>query len=175
MIFYKATDGAGRVHWLTVQTDAKAIDRNFEQHDIANDKPSILKMMNEYEERLFAARKASEGAGPPLMAELSLPAEIAGPVLPPDTAAVVERPVSGVEILQKMKEVERSTPDLIERALLEAEPQLAARFAAAAVDRVGELGPKLREELVGMISPYKNRNAFYRGCALLNEVAAYTS
>lgn len=51
MIFYRATDADFLVHWLTVRTEAKAMDKDFTEHDIDTSKPSIQKLLNDQEVR----------------------------------------------------------------------------------------------------------------------------
>lgn len=69
MIFYRAVDQDGLVHWLTVAAEARAIDKDFEQHDIQNDKTSLLTMLNEFQQQLHAAEKSvscqHDWGGPP--------------------------------------------------------------------------------------------------------------
>jgi hypothetical protein len=56
MIFYRAVDGDGLVHWVTVGAEAKAIDREFKQIDIGTDKAALKELMNNYERELYAAK-----------------------------------------------------------------------------------------------------------------------
>ena len=52
MIFYRAVDGDNLVHWLTVQGEAKSIDKDFTEQSIGNAKSDIKQLLNDCEARL---------------------------------------------------------------------------------------------------------------------------
>lgn len=65
MIFYRAVDGDGLIHWVTVATEAKSIDPNYEQHDIGTDKASLKELLNDFQQQLHKAQHDDEGAPEP--------------------------------------------------------------------------------------------------------------
>lgn len=56
MKFYRAADFDGLIHWLTDQSEAKYVDKEFTEHEIGNQKTDLKILLNECETQLHELR-----------------------------------------------------------------------------------------------------------------------
>lgn len=66
MIFYIATDTDGKKHCLTVETEAKKIDKNYQQVDIGNTKPELKALIQDSFDTIHSLRIAGPATAAPV-------------------------------------------------------------------------------------------------------------
>lgn len=86
MIFYIATDPTGLKHVLTVEAEARKIDKNYVEIDQPNDKASLKKLIQESFDHIHQLEQQIAGSAPGVGSERSQEQVSDAPSVSPDQA-----------------------------------------------------------------------------------------
>lgn len=155
----------GKREWVGTQTEGKKRSREvggtWETFRVATDKESLLTFIQTVE-----AEASETGAAPGEIEVMAIPPEPVAVPPPPPAPRPTPPPVD-------------LRVDAIDDALMEAKPEEAIRYVETTVTRLGELGVDGRDMLEARMSHLMLEFqgcglSFYRGVAILNDIAAYT-